>query len=567
MASLSDETEQFAEGSPPVHQTRPQHAVGSDAPGVGRAGWWVITITAGMLLVMGVVHAVFGPVRYWTPVPVVFLAYFFVSGAISLVFWTGVSEIRAPELNTHEPAPLATRAAAAAGAVGVASALVLLPVGLTDAPANALPCPDGSNTCGPTAPTFDPGPTQGGNTTAPQAPQTTIPGYTPPNTPAAPTQGTPNDGGNFHVQTPDFGTPEPGSCIVGCDATPAQPPRIPGNEATAPTAGQSQNPAQQNPVTTAPNTPRVPTSTPKLRTPVPETTTSTTRNRTVSDRDNNDRDENRDEDRPGWPYAVAELAAVAGTYRRRTAWANRALRDGRAVADNTITEVTRDATVVSKPSASSVPAPAPPVGSDNQAVYGSESGIANRLEGATDLRANGWAVVAYFKGSGKPTAASFLSHYLGNSGTPMTLPASTVDAWTSEATTAYQTPVKGAVDTLRNEALQAALQQAKDAGQTVTTSGNTRWIAGVSGNSEDSVTTLGRYAVSVAYSVTMDPDGNFSMAWRPDVSDYYNFSPQGDWGDIQHQTSSNMVKLYELGYANEFLVTGSGTVQSLAGTI
>ncbi|WP_197466839.1 hypothetical protein, partial [Tsukamurella pseudospumae] len=214
-----------------------------------------------------------------------------------------------------------------------------------------------------------------------------------------------------------------------------------------------------------------------------------------------------------------------------------------------------------------LPPPAAPVESDNQAVRGSESGILNRVEGATDLRTNGWAAAAYFKASGKPNAAKLLAHYLGNSGSPVELPASTVDSWTSESTTAYQKPVKTAIDSLQNEALQGAFSQARTSGRTITTSGNTRWITGVSGNSEDSVTTLGRYAVSGAYSITMSPDGEYSMSWRPDVSDYYNFSPQGDWGDIQHQTSSNMVKLYQLGYANEFLVTGSGSVRTSAGKL
>ncbi|WP_336672272.1 hypothetical protein [Tsukamurella sp. USMM236] len=294
----------------------PAHAVTAGTPGISRGGWWAITIAAGVLLVLGFLLT-FGPARYWTPVPVVFLGYFLLSGLIGLVFWKGVRELRDSNPTLHSgdgPASPSARVAAAIGAVGVAAALVLLPAGLTDAPANAAPCPDGSNTCGP-QPTMGPQPTQGngGNTTAPQAPNTTVPGYTPPDTP--PQQGngsTPTVQGQ--VPTMPTGDSPSNGCILNCGPTQAP---------QAPQTGQA-NPPQtgQNPVTTAPNTPattpRVPTTTPRLRTPTPETTTSTTSSK-ARDRDDDQQrssDENRDKN-SGTPYQAAEIAALAGTYRRK----------------------------------------------------------------------------------------------------------------------------------------------------------------------------------------------------------------------------------------------------------
>ncbi|KXO92749.1 hypothetical protein AXK58_19325 [Tsukamurella tyrosinosolvens] len=294
----------------------PAHAVTAGTPGISRAGWWAITIAAAVLLVLGFLLT-FGPARYWTPVPVVFLGYFLLSGVIGLVFWKGVRELRDSNPTLHSgdgPATPGARVAAAIGAVGVASALVLLPAGLSDAPANAAPCPDGSNTCGP-QPTMGPQPTQGngGNTTAPQAPNTTVPGYTPPDTP--PQQGngsTPTVQGQ--VPTMPTGDSPSNGCIFNCG--PTQAPQAPQTgQATPPQTGQ-------NPATTAPNTPattpQAPTTTPRLRTPTPETTTSTTSSK-ARDRDD-EQQRSSDEDREknsGIPYQAAEIAALAGTYRRK----------------------------------------------------------------------------------------------------------------------------------------------------------------------------------------------------------------------------------------------------------
>ena len=295
----------------------PAHAVGSDSgSGITRGGWWAITIAAAALLILGFLLT-FGPARYWTPVPVVFLGYFLISGLIGLVFWKGVRELRESNPTLHSgdgPASPGARVAAAIGTVGIASALILLPAGLSDAPASAAPCPDGTNTCGP-QPTMGPQPTQGngGNTTAPQAPNTTVPGYTPPDAP--PQQGngsTPTVQGQ--VPTMPTGESPSNGCIFNCGPTQGQ--QVPQTgQATPPQTGQ-------NPVTTAPNTPattpQAPTTSPRLRTPTPETTTSTTSSK-ARDRDD-DQQRSSDEDREknsGIPYQAAEIAALAGTFRRK----------------------------------------------------------------------------------------------------------------------------------------------------------------------------------------------------------------------------------------------------------
>lgn len=114
--------------------------------------------------------------------------------------------------------------------------------------ARALPCPDGSMTCGPTAPTFDPTPGGGANTTAPQAPQTTVPPATDGGLPQAPTQTSPNTGGNIHVQTPDFGTTAPPpDCILNCEPTPTVQP-----SPTAPTTGVRPTTTPNRPGPTSP---------------------------------------------------------------------------------------------------------------------------------------------------------------------------------------------------------------------------------------------------------------------------------------------------------------------------
>ncbi|MGC5023573.1 DUF2599 domain-containing protein [Tsukamurella sp. DT100] len=145
---------------------------------------------------------------------------------------------------------LALVVAVLVGASGTLAGSDLLPA------ATALPCPDGSQTCGP-QPTQDPGPTQGNQvpTTAPQAPQTTIPPNTDTGGPTPPTNGNPGFQGTVQAMpTPD----NPSGCIVNCGPTQTQ----------APT--ESPTPAQASPTTGAQ------TTIPTRRSTAPPTSSTTT---------------------------------------------------------------------------------------------------------------------------------------------------------------------------------------------------------------------------------------------------------------------------------------------------
>lgn len=141
---------------------------------------------------------------------------------------------------------------------GVIAAVVLTVGGLAlpgDAlpAATALPCPDGSQTCGGPQPTFDPGPTQGpAPTTAPHAPTTTVPGYTP-----DPPQGNQGavDTPTFHGGVRPMPTPDhvgPDSCIFNCGPTVTQAPVPTG------TQGSTQGPTVTATATVRPTGTQVP---------------------------------------------------------------------------------------------------------------------------------------------------------------------------------------------------------------------------------------------------------------------------------------------------------------------
>lgn len=133
---------------------------------------------------------------------------------------------------------LALAVAVLVGASGALAGSDLLPA------ATALPCPDGSQTCGP-QPTQDPGPTQGNQvpTTAPQAPQTTIPPNTDTGAPSPPTNGSPGFQGTVQAMpTPD----NPSGCIVNCE--PTQPALTTGQ--SPPTTGGQATVTNSTPTTT-----------------------------------------------------------------------------------------------------------------------------------------------------------------------------------------------------------------------------------------------------------------------------------------------------------------------------
>ncbi|MEC4614495.1 phage holin family protein [Tsukamurella tyrosinosolvens] len=545
----------------------PAHAVTAGTPGISRAGWWAITIAAAVLLVLGFLLT-FGPARYWTPVPVVFLGYFLLSGVIGLVFWKGVRELRDSNPTLHSgdgPATPGARVAAAIGAVGVASALVLLPAGLSDAPANAAPCPDGSNTCGP-QPTMGPQPTQGngGNTTAPQAPNTTVPGYTPPDTP--PQQGngsTPTVQGQ--VPTMPTGESPSNGCIFNCGPTQAP---------QAPQTGQATPPqTAQNPVTTAPNTPattpQAPTTTPRLRTPTPETTTSTTSSK-ARDRDD-DQQRSSDEDREknsGIPYQAAEIAALAGTYRRKKT--SDAVRVGQVVSESA-TEALLSKPVRGAPDEpvvtflrglrtdrKTIEAFEPPelnpdkIATQNKgrSTYNTEHDP-NTLARLQEVKDRLKAARKAGSIAGLELSEMLLQHFLDGSGATFNIPNNTyLDSMPQ-------------MKSIRDKAIKEAVQEAIAAGRTdgVAIPFASDWEVVNPGKADPDVFLAhGVFSGAVSGFINVQPDGSYTANYVYHLYDYYDWeavAARKDYTRAIWTTQEEIGRLHDFGLAQSFPVTST----------
>ena len=165
-------------------------------------------------------------------------------------------------------------------------------------------------------------------------------------------------------------------------------------------------------------------------------------------------------------------------------------------------------------------------------------------------------------------AAAFLDHYLDNTGTPKALPADVVDRWLSDSANGYNdlaaTPA-AQVNTNLQSITRDALAQARSTGKPVTLSGTTPWAV-VAGSDGDEVRTLGHYSVSTAYTITMNPDGTYTANYRNDVMDWYNFATTSPMpSDLSHNISNMAHDLQAVGIAQDFLVTGSGSVQRVQG--
>ncbi|MCS3779145.1 hypothetical protein [Tsukamurella ocularis] len=526
----------------------PAHAVSANAPGISRAGWWAITIAAAVVLVLGFLLT-FGPARYWTPVPAVFLGYFLISGVIGLVFWKGVRELwdSNPTLHSGDgPATPGARVAAAIGAVGIASALIMLPVGLSDAPASAAPCPDGTNTCGP-QPTMGPQPTQGngGNTTAPQAPNTTVPGYTPPDTP--PQQGsgsTPTVQGQ--VPTMPTGDSPSNGCIFNCG--PTQAPQ------QAPQTGQATPPqTAQNPVTTAPNTPattpQAPTTTARLRTPTPETTTSTTSSK-ARDRDYDQQrssDEDREKNSP-YPYQAALLSAVGGTYRRR--------RDGkvdpsRILVDPTtawgeVYDIVQQGGWTQGPNL-------PDHSVDNATWNTWEIRGRDRLARTkVGVGMQGAALVL-------PQGSRGLQQYVGGTGRPLSISPEDLMADSAQ----YNKHVSDTVQHIISDMLARG------------TTGTQAFVSSWDGTSTATDSTdwhflLGKFSTSISGLVNLKPDGSYTVSYVVHVYDYYDWKPGAPMPEIAQDvglSAEDMFRLHMVGLAKNFETVGTSAVIETIGKV
>lgn len=172
--------------------------------------------------------------------------------------------------------------------------------------------------------------------------------------------------------------------------------------------------------------------------------------------------------------------------------------------------------------------------------------------------------------NGETNAARMLKHYLENSGSTQALDPGLVDSWLADSTNAYGAadPASAPAALVRsnlNSITAQALDEARRTGQTVTLTGNTPWAV-VAGSDGDAVRTLGHYSASTAYTVTMNPDGTYSMTYRNDLYDWYNFATTTPmpW-DLAHNLSSAAHDLQAAGYAHDFLITGSGTSQTVQG--
>jgi len=64
----------------------------------------------------------------------------------------------------------------------------------------------------------------------------------------------------------------------------------------------------------------------------------------------------------------------------------------------------------------------------------------------------------------------------------------------------------------------------------------------------------------------MNPDGTYSMTHRNDVYDWYNFATHPYSGATEY-ISTKAHELQAAGVAQDFLVTGSGSVQTINGQV
>lgn len=66
--------------------------------------------------------------------------------------------------------------------------------------------------------------------------------------------------------------------------------------------------------------------------------------------------------------------------------------------------------------------------------------------------------------------------------------------------------------------------------------------------------------------MTMNPDGTYSATYRNDVYDWYNFSTH-PYASATEYISTKAHELQAAGVAQDSLVTGSGSMQSVNGRV
>jgi hypothetical protein len=215
------------------------------------------------------------------------------------------------------------------------------------------------------------------------------------------------------------------------------------------------------------------------------------------------------------------------------------------------------------------PPPLPPGPNDDAWTHGGDRRLSSVASAGLKQKIVAAAILEMER-NGQHTAARMLQHYLDNSGDPEALPPELVDAWLADTTNGYgdaALPPATLIQSNLAGVTSNALEQARNTGRTVTVSGNTPWTV-VAGSDGDAVRTLGHYSVSTAYTVSVNPDGTYTMRYRNDLYDWYNFATTSPmpWS-IAPSISNAAHDLQAAGYAQDFLVTGSGTLQTLSGTV
>ncbi|MCS3853299.1 hypothetical protein [Tsukamurella ocularis] len=179
---------------------------------------------------------------------------------------------------------------------------------------------------------------------------------------------------------------------------------------------------------------------------------------------------------------------------------------------------------------------------------------------------------------GEPEAIKLMSHYADASGKPVVLPPELVDKWSKETThnypvnpenpddPAFPIPVATAIQNQVNAAIAQARARSRETGQPVRISQNSGWRS-TAGADGDLVHSLGRFQVSTATVVDMKPDGSYTLTYRPDFADVYDFTGTLPNNSPENIVSNQVAGQAQMGWARPFLVTGSGTPVQQSGRV
>lgn len=225
----------------------------------------------------------------------------------------------------------------------------------------------------------------------------------------------------------------------------------------------------------------------------------------------------------------------------------------------------------SPPPPPTLPPPRTPPPNDDPWTHGGDRRISSVASAGIKQKLVAVAFIEMDR-NGQRTAMRMLQHYLDNSGTPEVLSPELVDAWLSDTTNGYGPldPALAPASFVRSELdtiAARARDEARRTGEAVTLTGATPWTV-VAGSDGDAVRTLGHYSASTAYTIAMNPDGSYVLTYRNDLYDWYNFATTTPmpW-DVARNISNAAHDLHAAGYAQDFLITGSGSTQTVHGTV